>query len=195
MKKGDNHLDLSNPNDYIAYKILLLNKDEVASSLEDYKNHPKATHMFYILKEGDEIKQANDNLSVSSKAYMLFGELKNNLKKLTIVLETVDGKAISNNVKSDVLYSHVEKTLSTNPKLFIQVAEDPYLDTKVIIKDSINLGLIKKNGDYYYLMDNTAMCKPNQEPTLKSACEFINLPKNQEIKLNLEAKIKLLEKE
>lgn len=192
LKKGDNYFNLSNPEDYIKYKILLLYKDEVASSLEEYKNSPKVTHLFYISKEGDEIKQANDNLSTSSKAYMLYGELKNNLKKLVLVLETCDGKAISKNVTQDIVNGHVERVLKTNPKLFVQIAEDPFLDTKVLIKDAINCGIIKRIGDFYYY-DNKPMCKENQDPTLKSACEYINAPRNQEIKFSIEAKIKALE--
>jgi hypothetical protein len=34
LQKQDNYLDLSNPEDYIRYKILLANKDFVAPSLE-----------------------------------------------------------------------------------------------------------------------------------------------------------------
>ena len=197
LKKGDNFFDLSNPHDYIAYKILLLNPDEIAPSLDVYQSSPKVTHLFYILKEGEEVKKASSNLSISTQAYILFGSIKDSIKKLRIVTEIMEGRSLTKDVKEDILFATLEKHLKNNPKMFIQVVEDPYLDTKIIIRDGVDLGLINRVGDFFYLKaDNRPMCKSDgvQDPTLKSACEFLNNPRNQEIKLSLEAHINAIDK-
>lgn len=68
---------------------------------------------------------------------------------------------------------------------------DPLLSTKVLIKKSIEAGLISSRGNYLYLKsDNTPLCEINEEPTLNIAARFLNSPKHQELKFSLEAKLK-----
>ena len=50
--KGDNIFDLSDPIDFINYKILLGNKDKIAPSLTVINN--KATYVFVIIDENEE---------------------------------------------------------------------------------------------------------------------------------------------
>ena len=58
LTKQDNYLDLSNPEDYIRYKILLANKDYIAPSLKTLEDYPKATYQFVIISENDESNAA-----------------------------------------------------------------------------------------------------------------------------------------
>jgi hypothetical protein len=44
LTKGDNYFNLADPEDYIRYKILLANKDFIASSLQELQDQPKRTH-------------------------------------------------------------------------------------------------------------------------------------------------------
>lgn len=60
LHKQDNYLDLSIPEQYIQYKILLANKDYIAASMEELEERPKATYQFVIISEGAE---AQKNLS------------------------------------------------------------------------------------------------------------------------------------
>ena len=57
--KGDNPLDLSEPIDYIKYKILLNNKEQIAPSIQALQDKPKATYKFVIISESDTNKAAN----------------------------------------------------------------------------------------------------------------------------------------
>ena len=83
-----------------------------------------------------------------------------------------------------------DELITANSKTFLKVITDPMLSTKVLIKKSIEAGLIGKKGDGYYLMDGTPLCEINENPTLNIAAKFLNAPKNQEIKFALEAKLK-----
>lgn len=44
LTKQDTYLDLSNPEDYIKYKILLANKDFIAPSLQAMQDMPRASY-------------------------------------------------------------------------------------------------------------------------------------------------------
>ena len=48
-------------------------------------------------------------------------------------------------------------------------------------------------GDFYYLKsgkNKSPMCDEGKDPTLQYAINFLNNPKNQEIKFGLEAQVK-----
>ena len=51
LTKEDNYLDLSIPEEYIKYKILLANSDVIAPSLKVLQDSPKATYQFVIIRE------------------------------------------------------------------------------------------------------------------------------------------------
>jgi len=181
---------LSTPAGFIDYKIMLCNPDFICPSEDELKRGKKATYQFVIVRDGEDIKSSIDSLTMSSKAYILFGELKDSVKKLALIVELCTNKTISSTDR-DAVWINVDKLIKDNPSKFVEVAGDEYLDTKLLISESVNTGLIRKRGNYYYLADtNQPLCGVKQEPTLQSACEFLNSSKNQEIKFSLEAKIK-----
>lgn len=183
-------LDLSDPDDYIKYKILLANKDFIAPSEEVLRQAKKATYQFVIVREGEEARSSVDSLNTSAKAYILFGELRDDLEKLALIVEIGTGKSLTRLDKVSV-FAQVEKFIKDNPKKFIEGAEDDYLDTKLLIKKAVNAGYIRKRGQYYYFTeDNSPLCNDTQEPTLQSACAYLNSPKYQEKAFALQAKIK-----
>lgn len=183
-------LDLSVPDDYIKYKILLANPDYIASSEQVLKEARKETHQFVIVHESDEIKDASESLNKSSKAYMLFGENKDNLEKLALVIELATGKHLSK-ITEKSIFPHIESLINNNVDKFINTLEDEFLDIKLLLFQAVSAGYVRKKGHYYYFTENNApICADNQEPTLQSACLYLSAPKNQSIKFALEAKIK-----
>ena len=193
LTKTDNYLDLSVPDDFIKYKILLANKDFIAPSLTALKDLPKATYQFVLVSENDETSINNQKLNASMEAYMLLGEYKEDRDMLKFIVETIDGRPISAKSKMEFILGQAQKLIEANAKLFVQVAKDKELSTKVLVAKAVEAGLIKKRGDYYYLSsDNSALCEAIEEPTLSMASKYLNSPKHQEVKLSLEAKLKSL---
>ena len=191
LTKQDNVLDLSDPEQYIKYKILLANKNFIAPSLEALTDYPKATYQFVIIAEGEETKTAKDNMSITMKCYKEFGKIENDIDMLRTLVETIDGRPTSANVKLEFLQTKVNSLIQADSKLFLKTITDPYLPTKVLIKKAIEAGLISNRGNYLYLrQDNSPLCENNQEPTLSIASQYLNNPKHQDIKLTLEAKLK-----
>ena len=190
LLKQDNYLDLSSPEDYIKYKILLANKDFIAPSMKELEDRPKATYQFVIISEGDETKAAKRGMTTIMQCYTLYGKLEDDVDALRVIIETLTGVTIHPNTKKEFLQTKVNELIQGNSKMFLKVASDPLLQTKVLIKKSIEAGLIAHRGNQYYIKNgNVPMCDDG-EPTLNVAAQWLNLPKNQDTKFSLEAKIK-----
>jgi hypothetical protein len=190
LHKQDNILNLSDPEDYIRYKILLANKDYIAPTLQELQDRPKPTDQFVIISTGDETKMAKKNMSATMQCYKEFGKIEDNIDILRLIVETIDGRPTAANTKLDFLQTRANDLIQADSKLFLKVISDPMLTTKVLIRKSIDRGYIIRRGNYHYIKDgNLPLCEINEEPTLNMAAKFLNLPKNQEIKFSLEAKV------
>jgi len=190
LTKQDNFLNLSDPEDYIRYKILLANKDYIAPSMKELEDNPKATYQFVIISEGDETRAAKKGMTTIMQCYTLYGKLEDDVDALRVIVETITGVTIHPNTKKDFLQTKVNELIQSNSKMFLKIASDPLLQTKVLIKKSIEAGLIAHRGNQYYIKEgNIPMCD-NGEPTLNVASQWLNQPKNQNIKFSLEAKLK-----
>ena len=188
--KGDNYFDLSNPQDYIKYKILLANKNIICPSLTTLKETPKATYRFVIIAEGEESKQAKTNMNNTMLCYKEYGKIEENIDLLRMVVETLDGRPTASTVKLEFLQNKCNTLIQKDPKKFLSVITDPLLSTKALIKLSIENGSIANRGNYLYLRsDNTPLCEQNEEPTLNFAAKYLNAPKHQDILFALQAKL------
>lgn len=191
LTKLDNYLNLADPEDYIRYKILLANKDYIAPSLEALQDSPKATYQFVIISEEDETRMAKDNMSSTMKCYKEYGKIENDVDTLRVLIEAIDGRPTSPGSQLEFLQTKVNNLIQADSKLFLKTITDPLLKTKVLIKKSIEAGLISNRGNFLYLRsDNTPLCELNEEPTLNIAAKYLNSPKHQDIKFTLEAKTK-----
>lgn len=191
LTKQDNYFDLSIPEDYIKYKILLANKDSIAPSLQVLQDTPKATYKFVIIREGEETKTAKNNMSITMQCYKEYGKVEDDANILRVVIETISGKPTASTSKLEFLQTKINELIQLDGKLFLKVITDPLLSTKVLIKKSIEAGLIANRGNYLYLREtNLPLCEDGEEPTLNIAAKYLNSPKHQEIKFSLEAKLK-----
>lgn len=191
LTKQDNYLDLSVPDDYIKYKVLKANSDFIADSLETLQDKPKATYQFVMIKEGEQESQESEKMSATMKCYMEYGRIKDDRDTLKCIIELTDGRPIAPNSKLEFLQGKINNLIQADSKLFLKIITDPLLNTKVLISKAIEAGVISKKGDQLYLRsDNSPLCDHNEDPTLNVAARYLNLPKNQELKLSIEAKVK-----
>lgn len=191
LKKQDNYFDLSDPGDYVRYKILLANKDFIAPSLDALEKHPKATYQYVIICEGEETKTAKSNMTNTMLCYKEFGKIEEDIDTLRLIVETLDGRPVSNTSKIEFLQTKVNELIQTNPKKFLNVVTDKMLSTKVLIRKAVSYGIITKRGDYLYLKaSNEPLCEDNEEPTISVAAKYLNNPKHQETKFLIENELK-----
>lgn len=190
LTKEDYYLDLSKPTDYIIYKMLLANSDYICPSLRDLQNNPKASYQYVMVNENDEARIADDEMSVTSKCYMRFGKYSDDADTLRTIIEMLENKPIDENTKIEFLRQQINNEIKMNPKLFLSVISDEYLDAKVLVRRAAKNGIISKRGTYYYMMeDNSPLCEPNEDPTLENAARFISSPKRNDLYIRIQAKL------
>ena len=188
LRKQDNYLDLSVPEDYIRYKILLANKDFIAASPQVLEDRPKATYQYVIIEGSAQINSAKRSMDITRECYMEFGKIENDVETLMTIVELLDGRNVAPNTSKEFLHTKIDTFIQSSPKSFLKVVKDETLPTKVLIRRSINAGNIIKRGDYLHLKsDGKPLCGDNEEPVLNVAVKFLNNPRNQDIKLGLEA--------
>lgn len=191
LHKQDNFLDLSVPEDYIKYKILLANKDAIAPSLQEMEDRPKATYQFVIISENAETSSNLNKMDATKKSYMEYGKIEDDVDTLRMVIELLSGRPLAPKTKLDYLQTKINDFIQDDPRKFLRVVQDELLPAKVLIKKCVEAGLIGKRNDTYYLReDNTPLCEMNEESTLTNAAKYISSIKRQELKYSLEARVK-----
>lgn len=187
LRKHDNYLDLSNPVDYIKYKILLANSERIAPSVRTLQDSPKATYEFVLISNNEDTTTAKINIDTKMRCYKEFGKVEDNADILRLLIETIDGRPIADNTKLELLQTKINDLIQTNSKIFLSAITDKLLPTKVTLRKAIKAGIISKRGDYYYLRkDGTPLCNDNQDPTFNVAAMYLNEPKHQDLKFSIE---------
>lgn len=191
LHKQDNYLDLSIPEQYIQYKILLANKDYIAASMEELEERPKATYQFVIISEGAEAQKNLSRMDITMECYTEYGAVKKDKDTLKTIIEQLEKRPISPNVKIDYLQNKINDYIQADPRKFYTVITDKYLPAKVLIKKAVEAGLVgTKNNTYYLRKDGSPLCEMNEESTLNNAAKYISSIKHQELKYLLEAQLK-----
>lgn len=191
LHKHDNHLDLSNPVDYIKYKILLANKDRIAPSMRELQDRPKATYEYVLMSDKEDTVAIKTSISTKMQCYKELGKIEDDADLLRLVIETIDGRGMAPDSKIEILQNKANDLIQANARLFLSTVTDKLLPTKVLIKKAIEAGIIAKRGDYLYMRkDGMPLCSNDQEPTFNIAAAFLNEPKNQELKFSIEAQLK-----
>lgn len=191
LHKQDNYLDLSNPSDYIQYKILLANKDKIAPSHQELEDRPKATYEFEILSEGDETKSNLSKMDAQMQCYYEFGNVRDDRDTLKTLVELIEKRPIAPQTKLDFLQVKIKNYIEKDPRGFLKIITDKLLPAKVLIKKGIEKGVISwRNNLYYWKSDGSPLCEMGEESTLSNAAKYLTNPKYQELKFTLEAKVK-----
>lgn len=191
LHKQDNYFDLSIPEQYIQYKILLANSDQIAPSMEEFEERPKATYQFVIISEGDESKRNLSKMDITMECYTEYGAVKKDKDTLKTIIEILEKRPISNNVKLDFLQGKINTYIQADPRKFHSVITDEYLPAKVLIKRALEAGIVgTKNNTYYLRKDGSPLCEIGEESTLNTAAKYISNIKHQDLKFLLEAQLK-----
>ena len=188
-------LDLSDPEDYIKYKVLLANTDVIAPSKRELQDRPKATYRFVLVRDTEDISIENAKMDATMKCYKEFGKIEDDVDTMRVLVELIETRPYAQNTKADFLRSKINTLIQANPKGFLAQITDPLLRTKVLIRRATEIGKLSKRGDYYYLRsDNSPLCEPGQDPTLSVAATFLNSPAHHDVKFTLESEIGKAEK-
>lgn len=187
-ENANNILDLSNPMDYISYKILTsLSKHDIAPSWKD--RNKNLTYQFAITREDEEMLETKSKLDSKREAFMSYGKIMDNKEQLLGVLKLLTNKPLSENSTLDWLQHEVEQFVDKEPTKFLNVVKDKSLFTKLLINNAIDKKVIIKKSNRYSTADGLDLCNAGEIPTLDNAVKYLDEPINQEVRSIIEAKI------
>lgn len=190
LTKDPLELDLSNPEDFIKYKVLLTNSDRIAPSVKDIK--AKGTYKFYI-EDAEEVAEITKlKGSIEQKAWIEYGKISENKNRLIAFLKVYNqvkklpAMKIDKDSKLDFLQAKVMDAISLNKQDFIDIITNPDFDIMLTIAEGVETGVLKKSGTKYSLAEGDQI-----GDTLKHAINYLKAPVNQELRLIVEEQIKL----
>lgn len=184
------YLDLSDPEDYIKYKVLLANTDQIAPSVQERIDRPKQTYMYEMVQEREETMLENAKMDATMASYKEFGKIEEDIDTLRVLIELLDGRPYAANNGLAFFRSRANILIQNDAKKFLSQITDPLLHAKVLIRRGNELGVILKRGDYYYLKsDGSPLCDSGENPTLSIAAQYLNLPAHSDIKFILESEV------
>ena len=182
-------LDLSDPEDYIKYKVLLANSDLIAASVQERVDRPKATYKYELVRTVEENTLASAKVDARKQSYKEFDKIDGDYDTMRVLVELMDGRPYGTNTSIEFFRNRIDSLIQKDPKAFLREVTDPQLHAKVLIRRGTEVGALNKRGDYYFLKDNTPLCEAGENPTLSIAARYINLPTHQDVKFLLEAEI------
>lgn len=190
LTKEGKTLDLSNPEDYIEYKILLLNKETICPSWDEWIRNPKPSYIFVLRHEGSEVEYAGNKVQLVRECNRLFDKYAENASVLRCILENVEGRRMSPNTKIEILQGRCLDYISNKPSIIADSLKDPLIEFKAFIIDCVDKHVISNRNNMYYITEgNKPICEDYENPTMGNAAKFLSNPKNQDIYFNLQSKI------
>jgi len=142
-------LDLSNPKDYITWKVLLTCSDTIAPYAED--KYKKASYKFCIQEEGYQDEERVKSSNEKKEAYKFLGKIDNSPSKMKDFLglyltNKPGGKSIPPDAKQEFLINQLDKIIETDLKTFNALANDKDYEKKVLILNGMRAKAIKREG-------------------------------------------------
>lgn len=185
--KDDNQFDLSNPIDYISYKIMLFLKDDIAPSWDE--RNKKQTYQFVITSDEEEFVEKKQKYDSKKEAFKLYGKIEDDKDKIIGVLSLLTNKPIAETSKLSWLQAQLEEFIDSKPQSFIELMKDKFIDTKLLIQEGIKSKVILKKGNKYSTIDGLDLCENGQIASFDNAVTYLENPKHQDVRSLIEAKI------
>lgn len=187
LYKDDNILDLSNPTDYISYKILLALKNIVAPSWSE--RFVKQTYEFVITSGDEEMSEKKVGFDNKKEAFKMYGKIEDDADKLIGILKLLTNKPISKDTSLKWLQSKVEEHIDSKPSSFVDLMKDKQLEVKLLIQEAEDKGIILKQGSKYKTVDGLDLCENGQVASFDNTVAYLENVKHQDVRALIEAKI------
>jgi hypothetical protein len=176
---------LSDPYDYIKYKVLLA-CPVVANTLDEIKH--RATNKFVLTSASEQMAKEIDKVGNKVQAYKLYVKYEEDKEILRYTLRNL-GRNTNRSHKLDFLQSELHKELEKNPSLLCSIMGDDFLKMKVLLESCYEFGAINKVEKKFYTLDDEPI-SDGDAPILQTAAEFLASNLGQEMRLALQAKLK-----
>jgi len=144
-------LELSNPVDFIKWKILLSNTEDISPTFE---NRLDKQYLFYIENKEEMDKNKSELIDSKIKASNLFSEISKSKDKTIeclMVIYSGDTKFVPDEMPDHTAKATLFNFVDSNPKKFIEIVEDVDFKVKGVLYRAMRRGVINRNGYTYNL--------------------------------------------
>mgnify|MGYP000209277843 FL=1 len=184
---AENKFDLSDPLDYISVRLLEALKDTVSPSWDKRKEKP--TYQFVITRANEISDEKKSKLDIKKEAFKLYGKIEDDKDKLLSILKLLSNQPIASNSSLSWIQGKVEEYVDTKPSSFLNVIKDPSFETKVLLSQGIEAGIVLRKGNIYSTIDGLDLCENGQIASYNNAIAYLDNPKHQDVRTLVEAKI------
>lgn len=190
LGKEDKELNLSVPEDYIIWKVLL-NTNLVANSTDQLKNEYRASYKYVMVQENETSKIEEDLINDKAVAYEFYSSISNSKDSLRYILKIL-GKHTHSGQDLSFLRKEVGKAIENfkEREVILKAQKDKLLNEKILLDEAFSLGVIDRISGQYFTKDNEPISGTGTEPNEQNAARFLSSPVGQEMKLAIEARIK-----
>lgn len=186
LGKDPRVLKLDHPKDYIDYKLLLANKDEIAPSFATSKK--KRSYKFMLVSEEIAVDTRLTKQKKLQEAYMFLGKIGENKEEMSNFLR-IHGKRVPVDATEKWLQDELGQLIQTSLDAFLAIARDSDRKTRLIILDAVEAGIVNKEGRKYFLQGGEPLASPGEVPLMDTAVKFLKLKKNQDILTEIKARL------
>tara|TARA_R110002126_G_scaffold1738_4_gene10457 strand:+ start:10742 stop:11620 length:879 start_codon:yes stop_codon:yes gene_type:complete len=186
LGKDPKVLRLDQPKDFIDYKLLLANKDEIAPSYELSKK--KRSYKFMIVSEETAIDTRLTKQKKLQEAYMFLGKVNENKAEMSSFLR-IHGKRIPLDATEKWLQDEMGKVIESALDAFLAIARDNDRKTRLMILDAVEAGIVLKDGRKFFLQGGEPLAGSGEVPLMATAVAFLKMKKNQDILTDIKARL------
>lgn len=186
-QSANNKFDLSDPLQYISFKVLEAWTDVIAPNWRSKDLKPSYT--FAIVRDGEIQNDKKIALDFKKEAFKLYGKIEDDKSKLLAVLRVISNKKVSPETSLEFIQGKVETYIDENAKSFLKLVKDPAFEVKALIALAVEKEVVSSKGGRYVTEDGLDLAPEGESPTYANAISYLSDPANQEIKFLIEAKV------
>jgi len=181
-------LNLSDPIDYIRWKILLTYANTVAPTLAELKRQNKQTYMFVIVRDGEQENSKVESFNVKKEAYKIVDKVETSTERLKEFLYLM-GVRVSPDTSITWIKSKLADLVELDPGKIVEVYNTDNYAVRGLIARAVLSGVIKEVNGLYHLEDGIALCGEGESPSLSNAVKFLAHNNNADIRNRVDAKL------
>ncbi len=150
-------LDLSNPTDYLRWKVLLTNNDIVAPSWEERLDSGEYVWALRDLgyTENDRVKKAE----IMTDVYSQFKKIQASKTKMfdllcVFWLQNNKAKRPPEDAKADTYINMIQEIIDNTPQKFLDITKDANYEMKLLVTRALHVGAIQREGMREFTLDS-----------------------------------------
>jgi len=137
---------------------------------------------YYLYDPEEEIRNENQEAQVRKDAYKALLQLEDDDKVVDQLLRLLGDKR-PEKMTTEMKENEIEQLTRTQPKRFLEYAEDPNLALRAEIEEMVEYSVLRKSGNQYIYMDEVI------GDTMQDAIVYFKNERNSQTVLDLRAKL------